>query len=667
MNIFRVVFYIFLLFIFFIFDVYSQEQCEEIKNRRANRAFNEAMKALDRADNARDPSRYYHESSKYLLEVAEIEEDFAGTYYFLCHINIFKPNFNIATAIKYCLMSIEKCPDYNPAAYYYLGKIAYGREDIEETIKYFSTFLKYRTKITNDEYIVDAEIILNTAKIQHALISDPIPFEPGIVEGISSPMSEYLVYITADNELAFYTRQTEVYSKAISFYKDYAYEEKFFYSERQKNDKFDSGREMPLPFNRSDNEGGATLTINNKELFYTVCNYITCEGVRYYNCDIYYSKYEQGFWSNIESLSDKINHRCSWESMPSISADGQTLYFVSNRHGGIGGYDIYKTKRQEDGTWNEPVNLGPKINTKGNEKSPFMHTDSQTLYFSTDGRPGVGGYDIFFSKLNDDGTWNTPKNIGYPINSKYNDIGFIVSTDGKYGYFASNQLENTLGGWDFYSFELHHEAKPEKVLFIKGEVTDEKQKTSIDATVEIKNIETRKVHRIEVDQETGKYVVALPFKNDYVLTVKKEDYVYESKYIAKEDTTFDAPTVVDMALKPIEIGKSYKLNDIYFEFDSAQLTEASKTIIHQFVEFLNDNPKISIAIHGHTDNIAGAVYNQDLSERRAKSVYDYLTQNGISANRLSYKGFGLTQPVATNATEEGRALNRRTEFVIQGK
>jgi outer membrane protein OmpA-like peptidoglycan-associated protein len=433
------------------------------------------------------------------------------------------------------------------------------------------------------------------------------------------------------------------------------------FSRLQPDGKFDSGDEMPEPFNLNDNEGGATLTDDNKTLYYTVCKYNTNN--TYYNCDIYYSELVDGDWTPIKSVSDKINMPTTWESQPSISADGKTLYFVSDRPGGYGGYDIYKAMKNDNGEWSAPVNLGPTINSIGNEKSPFIHPDGKTLYFSSDGWLGMGGYDIFYSHLNDDGTWTKPVNIGYPINSPDDEVGFFVSTDGKKGYFASNKLKGP-GGWDVYSFDLYDKARPEKVLFVSGTVKSESESEMANTRIELKNMETKKVSEVPLDSVTGNYVAVTPFNNDYVMTVKKEGYVYETRYIAKSDSTYRMPAHLDLEIHQIELNKSYRINDIYFEFNSFELTEESKAVLDLLIEFLRENPTIYIEIQGHTDNIGNDAENLKLSSNRAKSVYDYLIANKIDSKRLTYKGYGKTIPVASNDTEEGRARNRRTVFVI---
>lgn len=647
-------------------------QCDEPESKKGKSNFSEAIEFVEKTKvpDCKTPDFFLNQAMDLLREVEKSDPQFAGTYFYMGYVFSFRDEGqNLKMAVKNFEKCIELCPDYNPDMYYFLSKIAFGNDDFVKSSEYAQKYLTYLDVLTNDEYIADAKLLANDAKKKVDLIGTPVVFNPVIVKGISSKFNEYLVIISPDNEQAFFTRQQEKSHMSSSYGSEINFEEKFFMSERLANGEFDEGRALGFPFNRRQNEGGATVTIDNRELFYTVCDWVECaeKGGKYYNCDIYYTKVEFGDWAEITPLAGEVNSDCSWETQPSISSDGQTLYFVSSRSGGFGGYDIYTSERQSDGSWGPAINLGKSINTQGNEKTPFIHTDSQTLYFSTDGRPGIGSYDIYYSRKNDDGTWTEPKNIGYPINTQYEDIGFIVSTDGRYGYFASDRLGLGPGGKDFYSFELYEDARPEKVLFIKGNVTDEQTEAPVGAKVEIRNMESKKIYQVPVDSETGSYVVALPFKSDYVLTVKKEDYVYESMYIAMEDSSYDSPATVNLEIQQVEIGKSYKLNDIYYEYDSDILTPESKKVIDEFVIFLTENPTIKVAINGHTDNVGGAEYNKNLSERRAKSVYDYLILQGIVSTRLSYEGFGFAKPVATNDTDEGRALNRRTEFVIVNK
>ena len=399
----------------------------------------------------------------------------------------------------------------------------------------------------------------------------------------------------------------------------------------------------------------------------------------YLNCDIFTSKYEYGEWTDIKSLGTNVNNADTWETQPTVSSDGKTLYFVSDRKDGQGGYDLYKTVRDDKDNWSKAVNLGSPINTAGNERSPFIHTDSQTLYYASGDRQGddgqyykahqtFGGYDIFYTKMNDKGTWEKPKNIGYPINTEADEASFFVSTDGKTAYVASNKIKGGPGGWDLYSFELYPEARPEKVLFIKGEVSQQDKKdVEVEARVELKNAVTKKVTHIPVNKENGQYVAAIKFDSDYILTIKKDDYAYESKYISESDTIYEKPVAIDFEVKPIEKGRSYTINDIYFETDKYDLNDKAKLVIEEFADFMKDHPHISVEIQGHTDNVGNPDYNLFLSDDRARAVYNYIIELGVDKNRVSFKGYGITRPIVTNATEEGRARNRRTEFYIINK
>lgn len=631
------------------------DPCPDYKSSRADKAYDKAIRAFSQ--------REYSECIGLMKDVIEIEPDYADAYFVLGLIYIKENRMNLKAAKQNFQKVISICPSYDVYAYYHLARIAYGAQEYKDAYDYISRFLEDVDKIKSDQDYDEAVRIKDFAKFYDDMLSHPVPFEPKPVPGISTEFDEYLSIISPDNEMALFTRKMKFLPTKDDLTSQTVYKEKFMYSYRNE-DEFDRGSLMPFPFNKYDNEGGATLTINNRLLYYTLCKFTS--GKSYYNCDICSSENINGTWTAIESLGDKVNGDNTWESQPSITSDGKTLYFVSDREGGVGGYDIYKTVKETNGEWGYPVNLGTAINTPGNEKSPFIHTDSQTLYFSSDGLMGLGGYDIFYAKLNSDGSWNKPKNIGYPINSFDDDVGFFVSTDGHYGYFASNKFEG-FGGWDLYSFDLYEEARPEKVLIVKGRISNLKTKDFKDTRVEIKNIETKKITEFEVDTITGEYFGAVLLRNDYIMTVKKKGYVQESKYISKINPRYSRALEMNTELKPIEVGKSYRLNDVYFDFNSVELKQESVVVIEQFYQFLSENPGMKVSIQGHTDDIGGDQDNLKLSEQRAKAVYEELIKLGINIERLDYKGFGESQPIDTNETEDGRAKNRRTVFVILEK
>jgi outer membrane protein OmpA-like peptidoglycan-associated protein len=570
---------------------------------------------------------------------------------------------SVKTAKKYLEKSVELCKDSVLYSYFYLGKIYYGAKDFEKAINCFEHFLEDVDQIKTDEDYFEIKNYLEYAKVTQELLSHPVPFEPKKVEGISTKADEYLPIISPDNEFALFTRRVKQFQNR-GLTERMVEREIFTFSMRNQNGVFEPGWELEHPFNKVENEGAATLTIDNNDLYYTVC--VRDPQTKYLNCDLYHSHYNNGYWSDIESLGDHINSPDSWESQPSVTSDGQTIFFASNRDGGLGGYDIYKTNKQEDGSWSEPINVGAPINTPGNEKSPFIHTDSQTLYFSSEGHKGLGGYDIFFSRHDENNRWMEPKNIGYPINSFDDDLGFFVSTDGYHGYYSSNRFDEN-NKWNLYTFPLYEEARPQKVLFIKGTVDVENNQEPIRARVQLKNMETKTITEIQVDTNTGKYVAAVLFREDQVLTVKKEGYVYSSRYLSVEDTTLEQPKTVNLEVKEIKVGHEYEIDDIYFTTNSFELNEDARKIIDEFFEFLSENENIEVEIQGHTDNIGQNEANLTLSHNRAQSVYQYLIDRGIDANRLSYQGYGESKPVASNETWSGRAKNRRTVFLIKNR
>ena len=639
-------------------SVNAQEKnpCNKVFNKKVEKLYDEGIGFYKKGN--------YSETLRVMKSVISEEPEFTDAYYIVGLINFKRYNSNFKEAERNFLKVVELCPGYNNYIYFYLGEIFYSNERYDSVVKYLTDFVKDVDKIKSDEDYDRAMDLLNYSEFYLDVINKPVPFEPKVVEGISTVENEYLSILSPDNQMALYTREIKLLPDKNSLYQTSRKMEKFMYSMMSGDGTFSEGEEMPEPFNMNENEGGATLTIDNNTLFYTVCKYT--KNNTYYNCDIFYSENVYGDWTKIKSVSDKINQSTTWESQPSISSDGRTLYFISDRPGGMGGYDIYKSVKNDKGEWSYPANLGPKINSTGNEKSPFIHPDGKTLYFSTDGWMGLGGFDIFYSRLDTSGNWTKPRNIGYPINSSEDEIGFFVSTDGSHGFFASNKLKGK-GGWDLYSFELYKEAQPDKVLFIKGTVKSEAIAEPVKARIELKNLETKKISEIPLDTTTGNYVAIAPFNDDYVMTVKKEGYVYETRYISRIDSTFKTPAQLDVEIEPIELNKSYQINDIYFDFNKYELTNESMAVLDQLIEFLNENSKITIQVQGHTDNIGNDADNLHLSDNRAKSVFNYLLDKGIKSSRLTYKGFGKTMPVANNETEEGRARNRRTVFVITGK
>jgi len=559
-------------------------------------------------------------------------------------------------AKKYANEVLYQCEDQFPVIYYILSEISFQEKDFVSSYSFLKKSIEFGLE---GAYLENAEIFLPRVKVLSEIISNPVDYDPKVITGISTEYDEYLPAVSPDQDFILFTRR--YLKKGIDIITP-SFQEEFIIS-TSRNNLFDEGIPLPSPFNIEDNEGGGSMSIDNKLLLFTKCSKVSGN---YNNCDIFFSTKNKGQWGEIQSFNKKICPPYSWESQPSLSSDGNMIIFASDRDGGYGGVDLYEIRKNNFGEWSNPINLGPKINSANNEKSPFLHADGKTLFFASDNFPSLGGYDIFFSRKDSLGNWQNPENIGYPINTSFNEISLFVTTDGKKAIFASNNLEG-VGGWDLYSFDLHEAAKPERVFMLKGVVLDEKGQVINDLEIEIKNLKTKEIRKIKV--ENGNYATALTLaaNDDVLITIKKEGYAFNSQYVSHKDTTYKSPTELDFKLRDIVEGESFVLNSIYFDLDSYEINSVTEKIIIEFADYLKLNKSLMISINGYTDDIGEQNYNQKLSENRAFSVYNELISNGVSSDRLEYKGFGESNPKNQNLSESERKLNRRTEFYVLKK
>jgi outer membrane protein OmpA-like peptidoglycan-associated protein len=489
---------------------------------------------------------------------------------------------------------------------------------------------------------------------------------------LPTEFDEFLCYVSADDSMFYFTKRAP-FKSAFETIQREEWKETFMFSKKDKSGKWQEPLQMPKPFNTLEKEGGPTITINGKRLYYTV---MTDDGAGV-NADIYYSDLINDKWTTPAKVPN-INLPQSWDSQPTISPDGNTLFFASDREGGIGGIDIYLSRRNAvTGEFSTPLNLGPIVNTKGNEKCPFLHADGETLYFSSDGKAvGYGGLDMYYTRLDDKTSkFKAPENLGKPINSPEDDAGLIVSTDGTYGYFASEPSDNLrgkgVGRFDVYRFELYQDAKPNEVTFLRGTAKSQNGGPINPGKVEIKNIEgTHKVEAV-VDTLTGEYVAALNkkhFKTKGIVVAKKDDHVFSGIEISLEKSSFsNPPPKVELKIREIKLNESWVLNDIHYKTNSAELEERSYVMLNEFSEWMKEHITVKVEIGGHTDNLGSESSNLALSTDRAFTVKAYIQDRGVEGARISTKGFGGSKPIADNKTELGRAQNRRTEFKILSK
>ena len=418
--------------------------------------------------------------------------------------------------------------------------------------------------------------------------------------------------------------------------------------------------------NTEGNEGAPCLSVDGQTLFFVACQEKadgTYAGGRkgLGSCDIFYSERVGENWSKPYNMGNVVNTN-QYETQPSFSADGKSLYFVSARGGGIGETDIYVSTLKPDGSWGFPMNLGPQINTPGKEESVYIHPDGKTLYFGSNGRVGMGGLDLYVSRMDDKGKWQAPVNLGYPINTYGDENSILVAASGDVAYFASNRAGGQ-GGLDLYQFDLYADARPGKVTYAKGKVFDIKTKKPLGAHFELIDLETGLVMmESNANSGNGEFLMCLPIDKNYMLNASQDGYLfYSENFSLKELADQMKPIMLDVPMQPIE------LEGVFFETAKFYLKPESKAELNKVVAFLNKNKTITGELSGHTDNVGDKKMNQLLSQNRAKSVYDYLVTNGIDAKRLIYKGFGDTKPKVANDTDEHRQMNRRTEFKVLGK
>ncbi|MEO7961552.1 MAG: OmpA family protein, partial [Ginsengibacter sp.] len=423
------------------------------------------------------------------------------------------------------------------------------------------------------------------------------------------------------------------------------------------------GKAFPLPGNINSpafNEGAQNISQDGQWLVFTGCNFP--EGLG--SCDLYISYLTKNGWSEPQNLGRNVNSEF-WESTPSLSPDKKDLYFSSNVPGGFGGKDIWVCHRNENGKWEEPLNLGPEINTAADESTPFIHADNKTLYFNSNGHPGYSDKpDIFLTRKQADGKWSKPENLGYPINTIDDEGSLIVSADGKTAFYSSDKSD-TKGGLDIYSFELREDIRPLRTLWVKGKVYDNKTREGLPSSVELADVKTRQViSKLQTDEE-GNYLVTLPVGQDYAFNVKRKGYLFYSENYNISDASSDSIFQVDIPLQPIEAEAHIVLKNVFFDIKKTELKPESVTELDNVVRLLNENPSLKIEISGYTDNVGKPADNLQLSTGRAVAVVNYLLNKSVKNERLTFKGYGENNAIADNDTEQGRAKNRRTELKVK--
>lgn len=630
---------VFFCLLVLIFPVFVSAQ-----QRQYSTTDKEAIKNFALANSSID-EHLYDDAITQLRTAVERDSKFIEAHYVLA--DLYRLRRVNKSAIEHFLKVLALDPEYNRSVYLKLGESEITDAQYAQARIHLEKYITYPNLTPQNNAF--ARKLLTDCEFAIEALKHPVSFKPvNMGAEINTANDEYLPVATADEGTLIFTRK-------INNNED-------FYKSAKLNDKWTNAIYLSNTINTpSFNEGAQSISQDGKYLFFTGCNRPDGLG----RCDIYIAQKRGDDWAKPFSLAAPLN-TSGWEAQPSISADGRTLYFVSNRKGGYGGYDIWKSQLTEKG-WGQPENMGPTVNTAYDEQSPFIHPDDNTFYFCSSGWPGMGGKDLFVTRMGKDGRWQKPENLGAPINTSGDENGLTLTANGAYAFFSSNNLKG-FGGYDIYTFELPMNLRPNIVTYVKGNVKDLKSKAPIEAAVEIIDLQKNlPVYQDYSSEDLGEFLATLPSGKNYGLNISKEGYLFYSDNFSLIGHTSKAAFNINVLLSPIEIGNKVILKNIFFDTNKFDLKMESKAELQKLIEFLTLNPKVRIEVSGYTDDVGNDQANQLLSENRAKAVYQYLMAGSIDAVRMVYKGYGKTEPIAPNTSDENRSKNRRTEFKIIGK
>jgi len=621
-----------LIFLLISFSLFSFGQGSS--NRKAQNLFEKANLLIQKED--------YVGASAALADATSADPNFQDAFILLGDANRLQKKYSLAR------QAYKKATDINaivkPLVKYYLAETEFASGEYLLAKQHFQDFL---TADRSSDRANRAKKYLLDCDFASEAIKKTVKYTPqNLGSGVNTTDAEYFPALTADGETLIFTRQIN--------------ENEDFWMSHFKDNTWTTAIPLSTKINTIRyNEGAQTISPDGKYLFFTGCNRPDGMG----RCDIYVSHREGNDWGEPYNVGAPVNSEF-WESQPTISPDGRTLYFISNRPGGSGGYDIWKSTITDDAKWGPAINLGPEINTSYDENTPFLHADGKTLYFASNGWPGFGNKDIYYSRMDESGKWQKPVNIGYPINSFEDESGLIVSADGNLGFFSSN-LNGGFGKQDIYSFGIPADVKPLKVTYVKGTVRDRETKKTIESNVQVVDLKTNKtVFDDYTDTETGEFLAVMPVGGNYLFNVNAEGYLFYSENFEPKTGDINKPYQIEVSMDKIKSGANVTLKNIFFDTNKYNLLPASIRELELLINFLNENEKVTIEIQGHTDNVGDNKLNEKLSFNRANAVYEYLIKHEIPANRLTFKGFGASKPIADNKIELGRKNNRRTSFVI---
>lgn len=594
----------------------------------------------------------YSEAQNSFEKIIRKEPNFIDAYLILASLHFDQHHF---TEAEYNFQKvIELNNEYNPKVYYTYSLANYNNRHYDLAYANIQKFIQLEK--SNNDLLEKARIKMITFRFADSAVRHPVAFNPIPVSTINSDFSEYLPSLTADGKTMVFTRK---------IFND---QEDLFVSYKSEDGKWSTPESLD-EINTPLNEGAPSISADGNTLVFVCCD--RREGLG--GCDLYISKKKNNKWGPAVNMGEKVNTP-AYESQPCISDNGNMLIFCSNRVGSIGKKDLWITVKSKSNGWIKPINLGPVINTAMDEECPFLHQDGKTLYFSSNGHPGIGQKDIFYSKLIATNQWSTPTNLGYPLNSPLDESSFVAYFDGSKAMMASDRSfqyttdPNTLKNinLDIFEFDIPETDRPVSSCYLDLVVLDSKTETPLQAQIDLFQIATNKNFLSEQLNTSGRKLVSIPGHNEYAINISYPNYhLISDQFICNSNTAFHPERKI---WKMTEIdNKPVILKNIFFTTNSANIKEESFFELDHLVQLLQLHSQNDVMIIGHTDNVGSDADNEVLSAKRASAVADYLVSKGINRQRISSVGMGEKKPIADNNSEAGRELNRRTEFILKNK
>lgn len=600
------------------------------------------------ADNFRVRGEY-DQAVKLLQQALERDKGFEEAYYRLAITYKSMHAFDKSTDTFLKGLQVTRDPRKQKSFFFELGDNYLKVGNYQKALDFLNGYLD--VEMLNKAKIEQAQLWKRNAEFGLRNKKTEIDFKPkSLSDSVNRFVMQYFPVLTADEQELIFTRRLGMGQED---------DEDLVVSKRKSDDDWSGPVSISKNINSQFNEGTCTISADGRQLIFTSC--IGRKG--YGNCDLFESRKIGDEWTIPVNMGPQINS-AGWESQPSLSSDGRIIYFVSDRRGGLGNRDLYFSYQLDDGKWTKAENLGPSINTPYDEISPFIHANGRTLYFASTGRPGFGGYDIFKSEK-ENSQWTEPTNFGSPVNNYEDQFSLFITADGERGYY-SHEEGFQQNATKIYEISVPEELRPKfKSNVVKGIVRDRQTKKPLKSKVELYDIQKNElVSVVNSDSITGAYLMVLTQGSDYGLYVSAKNYLFKSLNFNYENEAVSKSVVIDMELDKVIAGATAILNNIFFDTDKFDLKERSLTELDKIAKFLTDNPNVKVEIGGHTDNVGAVAYNIQLSQKRAQAVTDYLIKKGLEAKRFKQVGYGSSKPLHPNDTDANRQINRRIEFRI---